>query len=327
MRKKLIVAFLGLCIGFWGIPQKYSFGAEVYPSRAISIIVPFPPGGVADLTARPLASAMEPILKQPVVVVNKAGAGGTVGIQSAAVSKPDGYTLMVALSSVPYLHEVDKLFNRPKAYTPDNFIPLAMLTADPLVIAVHNDAPWKTVDDFIADAKKRPGGIKLGSAGIYSVMHVGAELFFKKAGIQLTHIPYTGGGPTLNALLGKHVDCAAFGPSVIVAQMKAGAVRPLVVLGHKRLDSMPNTPTAKEKGLDAEFYIWCGAFAVKGTPDSAVKVLREAIREAVKTPQFVNAMEKLQTPLQYMEQPEFKKFLEADERRSVQVVRDIGKIQ
>ena len=326
MKEKFVI-FLWIWVCLLGTAWDQGLAAELYPSRPLTMIVPFPPGGVADLTARPLAAAMEATLKQPVAVVNKAGAGGLVGIQSAAVSKPDGYTIMVALSSVPYLHEVDTLFNRPKAYTPDNFIPLAMLTADPLVIAVHSDSPWKTVEDFVADAKKKPGAFKLGSAGIYSVMHVGAELFFRKTGIQLTHIPYTGGGPTLNALLGKHVDCAAFGPNVIVAQMKAGTVRPLVVLGDKRLASMPNTPTAKEKRVDAEFYIWCGAFGVRGTPEHAIKVLGDAIREAVQKPQFVNAMEKVETPIQYRDHHEFKKFLELDERRSVQVVRGIGKVQ
>jgi tripartite-type tricarboxylate transporter receptor subunit TctC len=327
MKKRAAIVFLGFCLGFLGMALDKGFAADEYPSRPINMIVPLPPGGVADMTARPLASAMEPILKQPVVVVNKAGAGGLVGIQSAAVSKPDGYTIMFALASVPYLHEVDRLFNRPQSYTPENFIPLAMLTADPLVIAVHTDSPWKTVGDFVADAKKRPGEIKQGSAGIYSVMHVGAELFFGKAGIKLGHIPYNGGGPTLSALLGRHVDCAAFGPSVIVAQMKAGTVRPLVVLGERRLDSMPNVPTARESGFDAEFYIWSAVFAIKGTPEPAVKVLREAIREAVKKPQFITAMNKVETPIQYTDQPEFKKFLEVDEKRSIQVVRGIGKVQ
>ncbi|NWF53727.1 MAG: tripartite tricarboxylate transporter substrate binding protein [Syntrophaceae bacterium] len=327
MKKVMIGLWIGGFLLFLGGFSQTARADDPYPTRAIQVIVPFPPGGEADLTARPLAMALEPILKQPVVVVNKAGAGGTVGIQSAAVSKPDGYTILVALASVAYLHEVDRLFNRPPAYKPDNFIPLAMLTCNPLVIAVHQDSPWKKVEDFVADAKKQPGKIKLGSAGIYSVMHVAAELFFKKAGIQLSHIPYTGGGPVLNALLGRHVDCAAFGPSVIMAQMKAGTVRPLVVLGDKRLESMPDVPTAKEKGIDAEFYIWCGALAVKGTPDSAVRVLREGIREAVKRSQFVNAMEKLMSPIQYKDQPEFVKFLEIDEKRSVEVVRAIGKVQ
>jgi tripartite-type tricarboxylate transporter receptor subunit TctC len=327
MKKVMIGLWIGGFLLFLGGFSLTARADDPYPTRAIQVIVPFPPGGEADLTARPLAMALEPILKQPVVVVNKAGAGGTVGIQSAAVSKPDGYTILVALASVAYLHGVDRLFNRPPAYKPDNFIPLAMLTCNPLVIAVHQDSPWKKVEDFVADAKKQPGKIKLGSAGIYSVMHVAAELFFKKAGIQLSHIPYTGGGPVLNALLGRHVDCAAFGPSVIMAQMKAGTVRPLVVLGDKRLESMPDVPTAKEKGIDAEFYIWCGALAVKGTPDSAVRVLREGIREAVKRSQFVNAMEKLMSPIQYKDQPEFVKFLEIDEKRSVEVVRAIGKVQ
>jgi tripartite-type tricarboxylate transporter receptor subunit TctC len=326
--KKIIFlsAIVILAFSCGWMPEKV-WADEPYPSRPIQVIVPFPPGGEADLTARPLAMALEPILKQPGVVVNKGGAGGMVGIQSAAVSKPDGYTVLVALASVAYLHEVDRLFNRPLSYKPENFIPLAMLTCNPLVIAVHSDSPWKKVEDFVADAKKQPAKIKLGSAGIYSVMHVGAELFFNKAGIRLSHIPYTGGGPVLNAVLGRHVDCAAFGPSVIMAQMKAGQVRPLVVLGDKRLDSMPDVPTAKEKGIDAEFYIWCGAFAVKGTPASAVKTLRDGIREAVQKPQFVNAMEKLMSPIQYKDQPEFAKFLEIDEKRSVEVVRAIGKVQ
>jgi tripartite-type tricarboxylate transporter receptor subunit TctC len=234
---------------------------------------------------------------------------------------------LLALASIPYLHEVDKLFNRPQAYTSESFIPLARLTADPVVITVHKDSPWKTVEDFIADAKKRPGEIKQGSAGLYSVMHVGAELFFSKAGIKIGHIPYMGGGPTLSALLRRHVDCAAFAPSVIVAHMKAGTVRPLVVLGERRLDSMPNVPTAKENGLEAEFYIWSGVFAIKGTPEPAVKTLRDAIREGVKKSQFVAAMDKVETPIQYMDQPEFNKFLEVDGKRSIQVIRDIGKVQ
>lgn len=327
MKKLVLWSALVVFFFFLGWAGEGIGADEPYPNRPVQIIVPFPPGGEADLTARPLAMALETILKQPAVVVNKGGAGGMVGIQSAAVSKPDGYTILAALASVAYLHEVDRLFNRPPAYNPEDFIPLAMLTANPLVIAVHNDSPWKNVEDFLADAKKQPNKIKLGSAGIYSVMHVAAELFFKKAGIQLSHVPFTGGGPTLNALLGKHVECAAFGPSVILAQMKAGTVRPLVVLGDKRIDSMPDTPTAKEKGIDAEFYIWCGVFAVKGTPDAATKILREGIREAVQKPQFKDAMEKLMSPIRYMDQPEFIKFLEVDAKRSIQVVREIGKVQ
>lgn len=327
MKKGMAGLIVTMSIVSMGLFAGTIWASEAYPSRPIQVIVPFPPGGVADLTARPMAAALEPILKQPVMVINKAGAGGVVGIQAAAISKPDGYTLLVSLSSLPYLYEVDRLFNRPFAYKPSNFIPLAMLTGDPLVIAVHNDSPWKKIEDFIADAKKRPNQLKFGSGGIYSVMHVGAELFFKKSGIQLGHVPFNGGGPSLNALLGKHIDCAAFGPSVIAGQMRAGFVRPLVVLGDKRLDSMPDTPTAKEKGIDAEFYIWSGVFAIQGTPDPVVKILRDGIREAVKKPDFAKTMEKLQTPIMYMEQPDFKKFLDTDEKRSVQVVRDIGKVQ
>jgi len=297
-----------------------------YPTRAVNVVVPFPPGGAADLHARALTAALEPIFNKPLMVINKQGAGGAVGLQYASIQKPDGYTIVVALSSLPFLYEVDKLFDRKPAYKEEDFIPIALLSADPVVITVHKDSPWKTIEEFVADAKKRPGQINLGSAGKYSTMHVGAELFMKAAGIQMNHIPYTGGGPALKALLGKHIDTAAFGPAVVMAQMQAGMVRPLVVIGEKRLASMPDVPTTLEKGWDAEFYIWAGVFALKGTPDPIVKKLREAVGKAVGRPEFTKAMNQMQTPIHYLDQQDFIKFIQKDGARTRKAVRDIGKI-
>lgn len=302
--------------------------AEAYPTRPISVIVPFPPGGVADLVARPFTTALEKELKQPVVVVNKTGAGGAVGMQALAVSKPDGYTLMVALSSISVMPEVDAMFGRPPVYKLSDFAPIALLSADPTVLMVSSKSPWKTVADFVADAKKRPGEIKYSSSGVYGTMHVAMEMFAHSAGIKLRHIPTAGGGPALTALLGGHVDALSGGPNIAVAQRKAGTIRVLAGWGDKRLEALPDVPTLKELGYkDVEFYIWSGFFAPAKTPEPIIKVLREATAKAVKSPEFVAAMDKMQTPIAYLDAPEFKKFWDSDAARLIKSVRNIGKVE
>jgi tripartite-type tricarboxylate transporter receptor subunit TctC len=282
---------------------------------------------VADLVARPLAAAMEKILKQPVVVANKTGAGGAVGMQAAAVSKPDGYTVMVALSSISVMPEVDKLFGRPQTYKLDDFAPIALLTADPTILVIKKEAPWKNVADFVADAKRRPNEIKYASSGVYGTMHVAMEMFAHAAGIKLRHIPTAGGGPALTALLGGHVDTISGGPNVSIPHIKAGTLRVLAGWGDKRLAALPDVPTLKELGYDAEFYIWSGFFAPRATPPAAIKVLREAIRQAVSGSEFKSAMGKMDTPISYLDADEFKKFWDKDARMLAQAVKNIGKVQ
>ena len=301
---------------------------EPYPSRPVQIIVPFPPGGVADLVARPFATVLEKQVKQPVVVVNKTGAGGAVGMQSAAVARPDGYSLMVALSSISVMPEVDALFGRPATYKLKDFAPIALLTADPTIFVVRKEAPWKTIADFIADAKKRPNEIKYASSGVYGTMHVAMEMFAHSAGIKLRHIPTAGGGPALTSLLGGHVDCIAGGPNVSLPHIKAGTLRVLAGWGDKRLTALPDAPTFMELGYkDVEFYIWSGFFAPAATPPAAIKVLREGTRVAVASPEFKSAMEKMDTPIQYLDAPEFQKFWDKDADRLIKAIRNIGKVQ
>jgi tripartite-type tricarboxylate transporter receptor subunit TctC len=301
---------------------------EAYPVRPIQVIVPFPPGGVADLVGRPFAAALEKQLKQPVVIVNKTGAGGAVGMQAASVSKPDGYTLMVALSSISQMPEVDALFGRPPIYQLKDFAPIALLSADPTVLVVRAESPWKTVADFVADAKKRPGEIKYSSSGVYGTMHVAMEMFAHSAGIKLRHIPTGGGGPALNAVLGGHADCLSGGPNVSIPHIKAGTLRVLGNWGDKRLEVLPDVPTFKELGYkDVEFYIWSGFFAPAATPPNAIKILREATAKAVQSPDFKEAMKKMETPIAYMDAPDFQKFWDIDAARLIQAVRNIGKVQ
>src|SRR5687768_2841544 len=177
---------------------------DPYPTRPVSMVVAFPPGGLADNTARPVAAALERLLKQPVIVVNKAGAAGAVGYQTAASSKPDGYTLLMALVSVSVLPEVDKLFGRAPNYTRDQFTGIARINADPSMLVVRMDTPWKTFKDFVDDAKKRPGEIVFSSSGLYGAAHVPVEMIMQATGIKLRHLPTTGGGPMMNAILGGH---------------------------------------------------------------------------------------------------------------------------
>jgi tripartite-type tricarboxylate transporter receptor subunit TctC len=160
-----------------------------WPDKPLTMIVPFPPGGVADTVARPVAEAMARELRQPVVVENRAGAGGATGIGAAARAAPDGYTVLLALSSISILPEADKILQRKGAYTIDQLEPIARFTADPTVLVVRADAPWRTLADFVADAKAKPGTFNYGSSGNYGTMHVPMEMLKASAGFRMTHIP------------------------------------------------------------------------------------------------------------------------------------------
>jgi len=304
-------------------------GAQApYPSRPITLVAPFPPGGVADLTARPVAAAMEKVLKNPVAVVNKTGAAGAVGMQFVATSKPDGYTLLLALSSISIIPEADKIFGRPPAFTVDQFAPIALISADPTILVVRTESPWKTAREFLDDARKRSGQISYSSSGIYGTLHMAMELLSHAAGVKLRHIPTAGAGPALTALLGGHVDALASGPAVILPQIKAGKLRALAGWGDTRVAALPEIPTFKELGYpDAEFYIWAGLFAPKGTPEPVLAKLRETTRAAVGDADFKAATDKLQTPIAFKQGEEFQKFFDADAKRLAEGVRKVGRIE
>jgi tripartite-type tricarboxylate transporter receptor subunit TctC len=304
-----------------------SVAQEKYPNRAITIVAPFPPGGVADLTARPVAAAMERVLKNPVVVVNKTGAAGAVGMSAVANSKPDGYTLLMALSSISIIPEADRLFDRKPAYTMDQLVPIALISADPTIFVVNASRPWRTVKEFVDDAKKRPGEISYSSSGVYGTLHMAMEMFSHAAGINLKHVPYAGAGPALTAILGGHVDTLASGPAVVIPHIKAGKLRALAGWGAKRVAALPDLPTFKELGYDAEFYIWAGLFAPRGTPDAVMKRIRESVKQAVNTAEFKSAMDKLETPIAYLDAPEFKPFWDKDAKMLADAIKRIGKIE
>ena len=301
--------------------------AQEFPTRPINIVAPFPPGGQADLMARPTAAAMEKLLKSPVVVVNKTGAAGAVGMAFVANSKPDGYTLLMALSSISVIPEADKLFDRKPAYTMDQLIPIALVSADPTILVCRAERPWKSVKELVEDAKKRPDGISYSSSGIYGTLHMAMEMLINSAGIKLKHVPYGGAAPALTALLGGHVDCMAAGPAVVLPHIKAGKLRALAGWGEKRIAVLPELPTLKELGYDAEFYIWAGMFAPKGTPEPIMKKLRDTVRAAMQEPDFKAALDKMETPIAYLDAPEFQKFWDKDAKMLADAIKRVGKIE
>jgi tripartite-type tricarboxylate transporter receptor subunit TctC len=300
---------------------------ESYPAHPVTLVVPFPPGGVADIVGRPFADALSRELRTPVVIENKPGAGGGIGMGMVAKAKPDGYTLLLALSSISILPEADKVLGRAPLYRLDQFAPIARLTADPTVLAVRADSRWNTLQEFIDDARKRPGAITYGSSGNYGTMHMPMEMLAHAADIKLLHVPFTGGGPAVVALLGGQVDALSTGPSTVLQHVKAGKVRVLASWGDHRLASLPDVRTLSESGYDAVFFQWSGLFAPAGTPAPIIARLREAARIAAADSRFASTLATVETPVAYLDAPELRRFWDADAKKLADAVQRVGKVE
>lgn len=301
---------------------------SAYPSRNVTMIVPFPPGGQADLAARPIAAALEKILGRAVVVENRGGAGGAVGNAAVARAEPDGHTILMTLSSLAVLPEADRLFDRKPAYEVTQLAPVARVLADPTLLAVPAAAPWKTLKDLVEDARRRPGEIPYGSSGPYGTLHVAMEMFAAEAGIKLLHVPYRGAGPAVTGLLGGQIQALASAPGVLKPHVDAGTMRVLANWGAERVPAFPDLPTFRELGYpNVEFYIWAGLFAPQGLPEPMMTRLREAMRQAMNDPEVRKIFENAGSPPAYQDAPEFAKFVEADSARLIAAVKKIGKVE
>ena len=303
-----------------------SLAQEAYPSRPVTFVNPFPPGGAVDVVARPLAAVLEPIVRQPVIIETKAGAAGQVGAQYAVSAKPDGYILLMHIVSISGFAEVDKLFGRPVKFTNADFIPIARFIADPMVLVVNDQQPHKTLKEFVEDAKKRPNALTFSSSGLYGALHLPTALFMNAAGIQMKHLPTAGGGPALTAILGNNSQVLVSSIAAANAQMKAGKLRALACFGAQRAPALPDVPTMRELGYNVEFYLWVGLFAPKHTPTPIITTWRDASKKAVADPKFVQAMKNLGQDVAYLDQAEFRAFWDADAKRVEDAVRQIGKV-
>ena len=301
---------------------------ERWPTRNITMIVPYPPGGQADFAGRPIAEALSKVLGRSVIVENRGGAGGAVGNAAAARAAPDGYTILMSLPVIAVLPEADRLFGRKPSYEMSQLAPVARVLADPGLLAVPASAPWKTAAEFIADATKRPGQIAYGSSGSYGTTHVAMEMFAQGTGIKLLHVPYRGVGPAVSGLLGSQIQAMVSAPGSVKEHVDAGTMRILVNLGEERIASFPNVPTAKELGYkDVVYYNWAGLFVPKGVPEPVMTRLREAMRQAVNDPVAAKVFEAGGSAPAHQDAPDFAKFVEADSARLVPVVQKIGKVE
>ena len=300
---------------------------STYPDKPITMIVPFPPGGVADIVARPVAEALGRELKQSVVVENRPGAGGALGIGVAARAPADGYTVLLSLSSISILPEADKILERKPSFQLSQFKPIARFTADPTVLVVRADSRWKTLAEFIADVRAHPGAYNYGSSGNYGTMHVPMEMLKAQAGFRMTHIPYTGAGPAVIALLAGQVDAVASGPSTVVQQIQAGKLRALAHWGDRPLASLPGVSSLQQEGYPVRFAQWSALFVPAATPDDIVRKLRAASAKVAADANVRQVIAKAGSPLEYLDAPEFQTYWDADAAEMTKAVRTVGKVE
>ena len=304
------------------------FAQDAFPSHAITIINAFPPGGANDIATRPFASALEPVVKQPVVVETKAGAGGQVGAQVAANAKPDGYTLLSHNNEISGYEEVDKIFGRQPKTTRADFIPLGEIDCRSGACARQRATTLQDAQGFYRRRQKAARSNHFSSGGLYGATHLPVALLEKATGIpKLRHLPTNGGGPAITALLGNNAQMSTQTVSASLSHIKAGKLRPLASFGGKRSASVPDVPTLKELGYDVEYYLWVGIFAPKGTPSNIVATLSAAIEKAGMSDAYKTAMSNAGLQADYLNAAAFAKFWAEDAKRSDEAVKLIGRVQ
>lgn len=323
MFKKLLAIALALVMPVLSISNV--FAEDPYPNRPITLIVPNPPGGSSDANARVLADSLTKILKQPVIVNFKPGVGGQIGNAFVANAKPDGYTLLMGLSSIMVSPDAERAQGKTSLYEVNQLLPIAMISNDPMVMLVKTDAPWKTLNDLMKAAKEKPNAITYSSSGNFGPINLSVEMLAYAAGAKFLQVPFGGGGPSMLALLGGQVDMTTAIPSVAIPQIESGKVRPIAVSGPKRIKLLPNVPSYRESGFDAEYNIWNGLFVPAGTPAAIIDTLNKAVKEGVQSGQIETAMNQRGMIFDYRDTNEFKKFAQEDGERMIKVIKAMPK--
>jgi tripartite-type tricarboxylate transporter receptor subunit TctC len=294
--------------------------AADFPEKEVSIIIPWAPGGATDLVFRAVAAASAKHLGQAVVVVNRAGGGGAVGYTEGAQAKPDGYTLTAAVTPLTILpHQVKT------AFTYKSFEPVINVVSDPSMFLVRAEAPWKTMREFLDQAKKNPGMISVGNSGAGGGVHLVALAFEKAAGVKFNHIPFSGGGPSVTALLGGHINAVSVSPPEGISQIQAGKLRIVALFAEKRLDMFPAVQTVKEQGVNFAMGMWRGLAAPKGTPPAVIKKLHDAFKKGMDDPAFIKNAKDMAVNLEYLSPADFGKLMAEDDEFYAKLVKDVKK--
>jgi len=297
--------------------------AQTFPSRTITLVVPFPAGGALDAVARPMAEGMRKILGQPVIVENVPGAGGTVGTGNVAKAAPDGYTIL--LGSVA-THAIAAGVYPKLTYDPiASFAPITQLTRGPLVLAVAPQVAAKTVAELIAAAKASPGKINYASTGNGTALHVAGELFKSAAGIDVQHIPYRGGGQAMTALMAGEVSYIIGNTQLVKPLISGAKLRGLAVTGEQRLAALPDLPTFAQAGTaGVDVVTWFGLFAPAGTAPGIVQQLNAAAVAALKDESVQKSLATLGDESVGSSAADFTGFVRAEHQRWVQIIRSAG---
>lgn len=300
--------------------------AQDYPSKAINITVPNPPGGMNQIHAQPLSAVLERLTKQPAPVVNRPGGTAAVGTAYVANQPPDGHNILVTTPNLYLVIEKDKLYGIKTPFTLDQIALIALLSADPLIMTVHPTLPVKNVKELIALAKKRPNELVFSTSGPYGITHTPMAMFLDATGTKMRHLPTTGGGPAITQALGGHSQVTGGGPAAVYAHVNSGKLRALASWGVKPHPAFPKTPTFKSMGIDIEAYLWVGLFTTAGVPEPTFSKMRDLIRKAAADAAFKQALEKVNVVPDYREGAEFKAFFDADYKRMAAAIKSIGKL-
>jgi tripartite-type tricarboxylate transporter receptor subunit TctC len=274
--------------------------ADYYPSKPIELIVPTAAGGGTDVLARNFAEIIKKHLPQPLVVNNKPGASGAIGMNEVLSAKPDGYKVSMVIADLVILPHLGLA-----KFTYADFAPVARLNADPSAITVKADAKWNTIEEFLADAKARPGEVLLGNSGNGSIWHLAGAGLEDKTGVKFNHVPFQGAAPAVVALLGGHIDAVAVSPGEVAAHVQGGKLKMLAVMADQRLKSFDKVPTLKERKIDLSIGTWRGLAVPKATPVAVIDTLRRATRKAAEDPALRESLEKLSLGYAYLDAPEF----------------------
>jgi len=265
--------------------------AETFPDRPVRWIVPWPPGGGADVIARLIGNPVADELGKPVIIENRAGAAGNIGALATARSPADGYTITFAYSGT---HSINRHLYKEMPFEEKDFAPVIFLASVPQLLVVNSNLPFKSVKDLIAAAKANPGKLTYGSSGNGAINHLSGQLFADMAGVQLQHIPYKGGAPAAAALMSGEIDMIFGEPATLLPHVASGKFRALAITGEKRSSTMPELPTIAEAGVPGYAVTsWNGVLAPANTPDAAIQRLNAAFNRVLVNPDIRTRLEKM----------------------------------
>jgi tripartite-type tricarboxylate transporter receptor subunit TctC len=290
--------FAAACLALAAQLGAHTAHAQGYPTKPVTLVVPNPPGGVVDTSARLLSEPLAKLLGQPVVIENKGGASGNIAYGQVALAPRDGYTLLISYSAY---HVGNPTLFAKMPWAQKDFVPVALLTAATNVIAAHPSVPAANLKDFIAYAKANPGKLNYASQGNGSLSHVGTELFQANTGTDLTHVPYKGSGPAIQDVLGGQVQVFMTTPPSVMQHVQAGKLNAFAVTGKTRHPGLPNVPTTAEAGLPGfEVEAWVGLFAPAGTPPAVVQQLTDKVKAALATPEAKAVADRTGIEIRYL---------------------------